>query len=139
MEREKEGIVIDTHDGVAKVKLSRHGECSGCGLCPGDNVLVLEAENCLGAKPGQHVHIQVPEVNMLRAAFVIYILPLILTLTGYAAGAVLAVYAGLPQNLTGGIAAFLSFAAAVVYIRVYDKSTKSNRKMQPVITRVFAG
>lgn len=136
MRKEKEGIVIDTTGNMAKVKLTRHGECNNCGMCPGENYLVLDVNNELGAKPGQHVNIEVQETNMLKAAFIVYMIPLVLTLLGYILGVRLASVFVLPVKEFGTGTALAAFVIAVFYIKVYDKATNSNRKMQPVITNI---
>ncbi len=90
METQQEGIVLEVFDGTAKVKTSRHNDCENCGACPGNSAIVLEADNSLGAKPGQRVAVEVQEVNMLKAAFIVYVLPLIAIFVGVLIGNVVA-------------------------------------------------
>lgn len=135
MKKEQEGIVIDTAGSVAKIKVSRHGDCKNCGSCPGDSAMVLDAQNPINAKPGQHVVFEVKEVNMLKAAFIVYILPLIATFIGVAAGQLLAKKLGYNVStfqIIGGVAAFI---LSTIYIKKFDKSAGSDISMQPVIIR----
>ena len=138
METQQEGIVLEVFDGTAKVKTSRHNDCENCGACPGNSAIVLEADNSLGAKPGQRVAVEVQEVNMLKAAFIVYVLPLIAIFVGVLIGNVVAEklgYAALWFQVGGGIVAFI---LAVVYIKYYDYRSRGNDKMRPVITRILS-
>ncbi|WP_243650516.1 SoxR reducing system RseC family protein [Anaerospora hongkongensis] len=59
------------------MKTTRHNDCENCGDCPGNSAIVISVNNALGAKLGQRVAIEVKEVNVLKSAFIVYILPLI--------------------------------------------------------------
>ncbi|BBB89766.1 MAG TPA: SoxR reducing system RseC family protein [Methylomusa anaerophila] len=138
MDKQQEGIVLEIIGDMAKVRTSRHSDCENCGACPGNTALVLDARNPLGAKKGQRVAIEVQEANMLKAAFVVYVLPLILTVIGVVAGS----YIGgqfhfdpLWFQIGGGAIAFI---AALFYIKYFDRNARSNVKMQPVITRILS-
>jgi len=137
MNMQQEGIVISVAGEMARVKTSRHNDCENCGACPGNSAIVLDARNPLGAKPGQLVLIEVQEVGMLKSAFIVYMLPLIAMFLGAMAGGYAAErfsHEALWFQVAGAGAAF---AAAVLYIRYFDKSASSNKNMQPVIIRVL--
>ena len=137
MRREETGIVIEISESKAKVKASRHGDCENCGVCPGDNAMVLEVQNPIGAKVGQRVAFEIQEANMLLAAFVVYILPLLALLAGAISGGVLGNNLGqnvLVCQIGGGI---FFFAIAVVYIKRYDRAVKKNDNLLPVITKIL--
>lgn len=138
MAKEQEGIVIELAGDMARVKTSRHNDCENCGACPGNAAIVVEASNAVGARPGQRVALQVPEVNMLKAAFIVYVLPLLALFMGAAIGHYLAGGLGLPAlwlQIGGG---GLAFGASLAYIRYVDRRAKSNAKMQPIITRILS-
>jgi len=93
--------------------------------------MVITAENPVDAQPGDSVFFQIQEQNMLKAAFVVYVLPILMAffgafLAGYAAG-FLQVAAGTLQ-IIGGI---LGFIIAVFLVRRYDRSAQLN--MLPII------
>ncbi|MDD3307533.1 MAG: SoxR reducing system RseC family protein [Acetobacterium sp.] len=137
MRREETGIVIEISESKAKVKASRHGDCENCGVCPGDNAMVLEVQNPIGAKVGQRVAFEIQEANMLLAAFVVYILPLLALLAGAISGGVLGNNLGqnvLVCQIGGGI---FFFAIAVVYMKRYDRAVKKNDNLLPVITKIL--
>lgn len=134
---QQEGIVIQVTGKMAKVKTSRHNDCANCGSCPGNSATVLDASNPLGAQVGQKVTIEIQEINMLKAAFTVYIFPLLAVFLGALAGGELASWVNLSEiagRIIGGAGAFL---AAVWYVRYYDRSVRTDDKMQPVIVAVL--
>ncbi|VBB07850.1 positive regulator of sigma(e) rsec/mucc [Lucifera butyrica] len=137
MEKQQEGVVIDIIGNLAKVKTSRHNDCENCGACPGNSAIVLEARNPLGATPGQRVLVEVPAGNMLKAAFIVYVLPLLAILAGALAGGFTAGKLGSGpfwfQIAGGGI----FFCCSVLYIKYFDHSARSNAAMQPVVTKIL--
>ena len=105
-------------DGTAQVVCIRESACSGdCHKCSGcgaaKEAIFLTAVNALGAKPGDLVTIQSETAPVLKAAMVLYMMPLVLFFAGYAAGAAL--------GISGGLAGCLAFAASIVLIVVYDR------------------
>lgn len=139
LEKEQEGIVLEVFDGMAKVKASRHSDCENCGSCPGTNAIVVDALNPVGAQRGQRVAIEVQQVNMLKAAFVVYMLPLIAAVAGVFAGSYLASTQMASDSMwyqAGGGVAF--FGLSLIYIRYFDRNARTNDKMRPVITRILS-
>lgn len=137
MKKETEGVVIQTDGNTAKVKASRHNDCKNCGACPGDSAMVVDTMNPLGAKPGQRVVFEIREVNMLKAAFVVYILPLVSVFIGALVGGLIAKKSGqgiITFQVVGGIVAF---ALSIIYIKFFDKAADKDEKMKPTITRIL--
>ncbi|NMM61342.1 SoxR reducing system RseC family protein [Clostridium sp. P21] len=138
MKKETEGVVIQTIGNIAKVKANRHGDCKNCGACPGDKAMVVDAINTIGAKPGQHVSFEIKEVNMLKAAFVVYILPLVSVFIGAVIGGFIAEKSGhgsVPFQVVGGI---LAFIVSIIYIKFFDKAANKDENMKPIITRILS-
>jgi len=140
MDKQQEGIVLEVIAGnLAKVKTSRHNDCENCGACPGNSAIVLEARNDIGAKPGQRVAVEVREINMLKAAFIVYILPLINTFIGAVVGGVLGerllVSDLLWTQIVGGI---VGFSLSIIYIKFFDSAARMDVKMQPIIVRILS-
>ena len=138
MDKQQEGIVLEVIGGnLAKIKASRHNDCENCGACPGNSAMVLEALNDIGAKPGQRVAFEVREVNMLKAAFIVYILPLIAIFMGAMAGGKVAERLSsevLWWQIAGGV---LAFILSVIYIKYFDNAARTDVKMQPIIVRIL--
>ena len=111
--------VRQTHeDGTATVIHIRESACSGdCHKCSGcgaaKEAILLEAKNPIGAKPGDLVTIESESGPVLKAAAVMYLLPMVLFFGGYALGVALWQMGG----LVGGLAFLASIGLAVVYDR----------------------
>ncbi|MCE5285403.1 MAG: SoxR reducing system RseC family protein [Pelosinus sp.] len=137
MDKQQEGIVLSIDGGLAKVKTSRHNDCENCGACPGNSALVLEARNTLGAKPGDRVLIEVQEVNMLKAAFIVYMLPLLAIFIGAVFGNFVAEKMGYGVTLFQVAGGFILFLLSVLYIKLFDLNARNDVKMQPVIAKIL--
>ncbi len=135
---QQEGIVIETSGKTAKVKTSRHNDCANCGACPGNSAMILEASNQLGAKAGQKVVVEIQEINMLKAAFTVYLLPLIMVAIGILAGGEFSSWTGASVVLPRFIGGAGLFFAALWYIKHYESNVRSDKKAQPVIIRVLS-
>ena len=106
-------------DGTAQVLHLRQSACSGdCHKCSGcgaaQEMLMLTAENPIGAGPGDTVVISSETGPVLTGAAVLYMLPLVLFFGGYAAGAAL--------GSSGALWGCLAFVLSVALIIVYDRS-----------------
>lgn len=138
MKEEQIGIVVETKGQMAIVRAQRHGDCKDCGLCPGQDAMMVEARNPVNAKVGQRVAFEIRQTNMLQAAFVVYLLPLLAALIGALAGGWISVKTGAGSKLLfqviGGV---ITFGLSLIYVKFYDKSARKNEKMQPVITRIL--
>jgi sigma-E factor negative regulatory protein RseC len=86
-------------------------KCSGCGAAK--EAIVLEAKNAIGAVPGELVKIESESGPVLKAAAVMYLLPMILFFAGYALGAAMGV--------SGGLCGCAAFMLSVALIVAYDR------------------
>lgn len=78
-------------DGSAEVLRVRESACSGdCHKCSGcgssQQTMVIRAENPIGAKVGDWVVIEAKSGAVLKAAVMLYIVPLVLFIAGYLLG-----------------------------------------------------
>ena len=105
-------------DGTAQVLVIRESACSGdCHKCSGCGAakesILLTVDNPIGAITGDFVKIQSETGPVLKAAVVLYMLPLLLFFGGYALGAAI----GWMPGLMGGIGFGLGVAFAVWFDR----------------------
>jgi len=105
-------------NGTAQVICIRESACSGdCHKCSGcgaaKEAILLTVENPIGAAVGDLVSIQSETGPVLKAAVVLYMMPLVLFFAGYALGAVL--------DLSGAITGSLAFVLSIVLIVLYDR------------------
>ena len=136
MNQLEEGIVIETNGNLAKVQASRHGDCKNCGACPGDQAMVVEVINEIGARKGQFVAFEVKEENLLKSSLVLFVLPLAAAAAGVALGNLLSAGLGLSGYLPAIIGGLLLFGLSLVYVRHYDRKANA-KKDYPVIKKII--
>jgi sigma-E factor negative regulatory protein RseC len=136
MKESIEGVVIEVNAEIAKVKINRHGDCSNCGLCQGDDALILDAPNTLDTKPGQRVILEIKEGNMLKAAFAVYILPLMAVAGGICLGYFFSSIFKISNVLPMTIGGFVFGMVAVIVIKRLEKSLQAAPDM-PKIAKVI--
>lgn len=113
-------------DGTAQVLHVRQSACSGdCHKCSGcgaaQEMLLITAENPIGAKPGELVTIHSSSGPVLAAAAMLYGVPVGLFFLGYILGA----YVWNIGVLAGGLAFGLGILLAVLYDRLIGKKQKT--------------
>lgn len=107
-------------DGTAQVLRLRESACSGdCHKCSGcgapQQKFILTVKNPIGAAVGDMVIIQAQSAPILKAAAVVYLLPLILFFAGYALAGIVG----------GGTGFFLGVLSMVLYGRKKMKKEKT--------------
>ena len=113
-------------DGTAQVLCIRESACSGdCHKCSGCGAaresILLTADNAIGAGVGDLVTVRSESAPVLKAAAVLYLMPLVLFFAGYAAAAVL----DRSGSMWGGAAFVLSVLLIIVYDRRMAKKDKT--------------
>lgn len=112
-------------DNMAEVAVARTtacgGNCGSCESCIFQSQLKTAARNLVGARPGQRVIIQSKSSTIYKAALLVYVFPMILTLLGY----VLAYVAGASEGVCVAAAfAGLVLGAAIVVMSQRIKKGK---------------
>ena len=108
--------------------LRRLPQCSGCGAAK--EAIIVTAQNPIGAKTGDFVNVRSETGPVLKAAVVLYMLPLVLFFAGYALSAAL--------DFSGGIGGGLAFVLSIVLIVLYDRRMQKKDNTIYTITG-FAG
>ena len=104
-------------NGMARVSVLRQSACSGdCHKCAGcgaaEQTMIFTAVNPIDAKPGDLVTVESASGPVLKAAAVLYMLPLVLFIAGYLLGM---------QWKLGGLTGLLAFALGIGLAIVYDR------------------
>lgn len=131
------GIVTAVHGSLADVRINRTTACATCGKCHGfdeNQQLIVKARNTAGAAVGDAVRLELEGVNVVRAAAVVYGLPLLGLLLGFVIGSAIRAPSG--QALTGWLGG-LGFVLALVFVAWYDRRLRKAGVGQPVIVEVF--
>ena len=105
-------------DGTAQVICIRESACSGdCHKCSGcgaaKEAILLTAVNPIGAASGDFVNLHSETGPVLKAALVLYMMPLALFFMGFAVGTAM--------GWSGGLSGCLAFVLSIVLIVVYDR------------------
>ena len=139
----QQGYIVEIVDSVtAKLKLKRHSACASCGKCATtseEKDIIVEVDNTIGAKVGDKVEVNMETVNVLKAAFIAYAIPLVALLLGtvgtfYSLKAVnVTSNVEFISGLVGLIFTFISF----LILRKNDKKFRDSKEYIPVVTRVI--
>ena len=122
-------------DGTAEVLLVRESACSGdCHKCSGcgaaKETMVFTANNSIRASVGDLVRVESATGPVMKAATVLYVLPLVLFFLGYYLGT-------LPGNF-GALGGCLGFVLGIVLVVVYDRRVVKKSNLGYTIT-AYAG
>ena len=123
------------NNGTALVVHGRESACSGdCHKCSGcgaaKEAVLFTADNPIGASAGDLVRVESESAPVLKAAAVLYVLPLVLFFLGYYLGSLLGNF--------GPWIAGLGFALGVAGVIVYDRKVVRRQNIGYTIT-AFAG
>ena len=129
---EEEAIVLEVKDKKAKVKIERSKSCRGCGLCslnPG-GMMVTEVEDSIGVKVGNRVQVEIPDKDFLKAAFILYLVPVIGLITGALIGSKFNPH----MSIFGG---FIGLVLSFVFVHYYDRKMGRRKRFYSRITKVL--
>ena len=119
------------NDGTATVIHLRESACSGdCHKCSGcgaaKEAVVFTADNPIGAKRGDLVKVESSTAPVLKAAVVLYVLPLLLFFLGYWLGT-------LPGSF-GALGGGLGFVLGLGIVVAYDRLVVNKADLRYTIT-----
>ena len=123
-------------NGTAQVICIRESACSGdCHKCSGcgaaKETILLTADNPIGAEAGDLVNLRSETGPVLKAAVVLYMMPLVLFFAGYGLAAAM--------DLSGALFGCLAFVLSIVLIVVYDRRMAKKDNTIYTITGFAAG
>ena len=106
------------------------GNCGSCESCMFQSELHTEARNLIQARPGQRVTIESKSSRIFGAAMLVYIMPLLFFLAGYAIAAAF--------GAEEGIKILVSFASLLASALVLVLSQRLNHKQKPITYDIIA-
>lgn len=136
MKETVECLVVNVNQDMAKVRVKMHSDCSSCGLCEGGNAVYYEAYNNVGAKCGKSVILEVEKDSILKTAFIIFVLPLLVIAVSSVFGVYLAGYVHAPNLPAALVVNMITLVPLFGYIKRYDAKIQGKSKL-PVITKVI--
>ena len=141
--RREEGTVMAVRGDVAEVMLRRSRLCEGCGSCcvlVDDDTMLAEAENSAGARKGDRVIVDIPASVSIRAAYILYGIPLLAFLVGLGVGALLgSALFGSGFNVALGLIFGFGFLALsyILLARVYSPGSPASSRYRLVVTKIL--
>lgn len=133
----QEAVVISVETNVAQVKMSRHNDCASCGACSGTSAAVILADNNINAQVGQRVLVAMPQNDMLKAAFLVYIMPLIFILGAIYLGNIISDSLCIDSTYIQVVTVLLSATLAIGLIRSYEYRLHNNKQKLPTIIKLL--
>ncbi|OGC41794.1 hypothetical protein A2Y85_06150 [candidate division WOR-3 bacterium RBG_13_43_14] len=124
----EKGKVIKVAGDIAEISIVPGDACRSCPACGScrlnEGLRVISAYNLIKAQPGDLVKIEVAEKGGLRAAFIIFGIPIVLAITG------LIISAGLIEIYrilitVGGL------IMGLIIAKIIDRTVKTKRNFMP--------
>jgi len=139
----EEGIVIKMDGESAWVKATRTGACescsarSSCHVMGGGKEMEVSAINAAGAQVDDRVVMSFGTAPLLKATFLLYLVPILAMMAGAVIGQVLEIPLKLDPAIGSPLLAFLFFILAVIFVRSKGNALGRRREYRPQIIRVL--
>lgn len=135
------GHVRQVTEGKAVVEIQRGSACSKCHAecaCSGEDaqMMQVEARDPLGVQVDQYVQLSIENTSVLRASFVVYMIPLFALISGVLVGEYVGRTVGI-QNLFEILFGFGALGLSLLIVRLYNNVFQRDIRNQPVITRII--
>ena len=134
------GTVIGTHDGKAVVRIKRHAACGDCKACAlgvsNLSELDVDVDNSLGAEVGDHVRVEMQTPDVLKAAFLVYTIPLFALMTGIVSVYFITKRTGAPNEALMIAAGAVLMVLSGFFVRSRDKKIRETTDFTPKMTEV---
>lgn len=142
----QQGYIIEIVDEkTAKLKMQRHSACASCGKCQTlsseTKEILVEVDNTIGAKIGDHVEVNMDNMNVLKATALAYIVPLIFLMLGtigsyFVLDKVIEAQ-GISVEIISGLVGIVMMSTSYVILKRNDNKFRESRKFIPVITNIL--
>lgn len=123
-------------NGMAEVAVRRTtacgGNCGSCESCVFQNELKTPAMNPIHAKPGQKVLIESQSSRIFKAAFLVYIFPLLLFFAGYLISAAFS-----PSEAVRMIASFAGLIAGAMLVVLSQRHIREKDRITFEIVQIL--
>ncbi len=129
------GVVTEVQKKIAIIQIKRTSACGGkCSSCSGCETTPhkVKAYNMIDAQIGQIVQLEMKDSRVLGAAFIIYVIPLIMLFVGYGIGNIL-----FGRELYAGATGVVLLTFSFIILKLMDKRLNRSEKFMPVITNTI--
>lgn len=141
----EEGVVVRRDESGTWVKAVRTGACETCasrGSCHtlgggGGKEVEVAVVDLPGTRVGDRVVLKFDTSPLLKATFLIYLVPVLLLLVGAVAGQLLAQAAGLDPSALSAVLGFGALAVGLYIVRTVGRRLSLKAEYRPRILRVI--
>lgn len=134
------GLVVGIKEEYAIVNIKRKSACGSCKACElgksGQSEMNVEVFNKLGAQVGDQVMIQMQTPDILKAAFLVYMIPLLALLLGVTATYLVGRSNGHVNELLMIGVGFVLMVLSLFYVRKRDRELKESQTFEPLMVKV---
>jgi sigma-E factor negative regulatory protein RseC len=137
---EEVGTVIESRGGAARVLVKRNSACDHCpsrSCCAsvGGDLKGVDVSNGMGAREGQRVKIGISPKAVLKASFILYMVPILALIIG----AVLGNYLGPQHREIWAVSMGVGFFVGSYFvIKALSKHLENKAEYVPVVTEILA-
>jgi len=116
------GVIVSAQDEIVQVQIAKGERCVGCHSCVSlkPNLMQVEARNDIRAEVGKVVEVEIQARHVLGYAFLVFIFPILMMITGYLLAMRIANGRAISGEGSGILGAIAGFALAFLAIRVID-------------------
>lgn len=142
----QQGYIIEIVDEkTARLKMQRHSACASCGKCQTlsseTKEILVEVDNTIGAKIGDHVEVNMDNMNVLKATALAYIVPLVFLMLGtigsyFVLDKVIEAQ-GIGVEIISGLVGIVMMSTSYVILKRNDNKFRESRKFIPIITNIL--
>ena len=136
IELQQVGTATDIKGNKAIVMLRRATACGeSCGSCGGCETTIrkVEAGNSVGAQVGQNVLMEMDDSRILIAAFLVYMVPIIMLFVGYVVG-----FSIFSKQGAGAASAIVFMLISFVIVKLIDRRLKDSSNYQLNISKIIS-
>jgi sigma-E factor negative regulatory protein RseC len=139
------GIVLQSQDETALVRVRRGEACASCGAgcsCAGETqpqIMHVTAQNPLGAREGDHVELAITTGTLLSLSALAYLVPLAFLFLGALIGKPLVRSLGVDMDgeLAAALVGFAFLAVSFLVIAFGMRRQKPGGKISPIIVKIL--
>jgi len=139
----EQGIVTKIDSITAWVKTTKTDACEACsarGSCNvmgGGKEMEVEAINYAGAKVGEKVVLSFETSPLLKATFLIYVLPILVMIAGAFIGQKMASLFSFDPSTLSAITAFLFFGLTIIFVKSIGNKMAKKDEYRPKVIKII--
>jgi sigma-E factor negative regulatory protein RseC len=139
----EKGIVIKTDSTTAWVKTAKTHACeacaarSSCNIMGGGKEMEVQAINQAGAKVGEKVVIYFETSPLLKATFMLYVLPVLFLMAGAYIGSKMASFFHFNASVFSVVTGFLFFGLIIIFVKSKGNKLAKKDEYRPKVIKIL--